>query len=121
MHLFFVHSHAKCVALFGAFAVFAGFSNMANALDISQAEEQVKASPCKNGQSVDQVLAGSVRRRSQRDLGWRVFQDESYFDVERAVLINKGMELRYRWRVSLDGSIHAQSERAEKLCNSEDD
>jgi len=118
MYLFFVASYARRVALF---AVFACVSTIANALDLRQAEQQVKALSCKNAQTVGEVLDGSIRRPSQRDLGWRVFQDQEYYDVERAVLINKGMELRYRWRVFLDGTIKAQSQRAERLCANEDE
>jgi len=121
MRLFFVIYRFKSIVLFGAFALFSSFSNVAAALDMQQAVEQVKALSCKNEQTVAQVLDSSVRRRSQRDLGWRTFQDEGYYDVERAVLINKGMELRYRWRVFSDGSIAPQSQRAENLCNTEDD
>ena len=54
LHLFFVHCHAKCMALFGG-GVFACFSNVTIAFDMRQAAEQVKALPFKNEQTVDQV------------------------------------------------------------------
>ena len=75
MHLFFVASYARRVTLF---AVFACVSNIANALDVHQAEQQVKALPCRNAHTVGEVLDGSVRRPSQRDLGWRIFQAQEY-------------------------------------------
>lgn len=89
------------------------------ALDAGQAEQQVKAAACKDGQSVSEALDQSIKSHSQRDVGWRVFPEEGYVDVERAVLINKGKELRYRWRVSADGSLQAVSDRAQSLCAEE--
>jgi len=79
----------------------------------------VKAQPCKDNINVEQVLDQSIRSHSQRDIGWRSFQEDGYIDIERAVLVNKGMELRYRWRVMADNSIQPNNERAEKLCHSE--
>lgn len=83
---------------------------------IDEATAQVKNLACKDNMSVEQVLDQSIRTRSQRDVGWRYFQENDYIDVERAVLINKSMELRYRWRVKQDNSIKAETDRAEKLC-----
>lgn len=54
--------------------------------------------------------------RSQRDLGWQVFKEEGHFDVERAFLMNKSMQLRFRWHINADGSIAPASSRAESLC-----
>ncbi|MGY6276596.1 hypothetical protein [Methylomonas sp. MgM2] len=121
MRLSSLYFHAKYLTLIVNIALLASFSPRAIALDMRLAEQQVKALPCKDEKTVGQVLDASVRRRSQRDLGWRTFEDEGYYDIERAVLINKGMELRYRWRVFMDGNIEAYSERAEKLCRSGDD
>ena len=90
------------------------------ALDADQASAQVKNLPCKDNLTVEQVLDQSLRSHSQRDIGWRVFQEDGYIDVERAVLINKSMEMRFRWRVqSNDNSITPKGDRAEKLCISE--
>lgn len=85
-------------------------------LSIDEASVQIKNLTCKDTMSVEQVLDQSIRAHSQRDVGWRYFQEDGYIDVERAVLINKSMELRYRWRVKPDNSIKAETERAEKLC-----
>ncbi|MGR8929583.1 MAG: hypothetical protein ACU836_03000 [Gammaproteobacteria bacterium] len=90
-------------------------------MDIGQATDLVKNQPCKDGQTVAQVLDHSVKRRSQRDLGWRTFQEDDHIDIERAVLITKGMELRYRWRVFTESNIAPESSRAERLCGTEDD
>lgn len=117
MRLCFARCFVKNLVGIGGVALFVCFSSSVIAFDSGEAANQVKALPCKNEQTVEQVLDGSVRRRSQRDLGWRSFQEEGYYDIERAVLINKGMELRYRWRIFADGSIQPQSERAEKLCS----
>lgn len=89
------------------------------ALDADQASAQVKNLPCKDNLTVEQVLDQSIKSHSQRDIGWRNFQEDGYIDVERAVLINKSMEMRYRWRVKADNSITPQGDRAEKLCSNE--
>ena len=89
------------------------------AIDADEAMSKVKALFCKDGQSIEQILDQSIRSRAQRDIGWRRFKEENYIDVERAVLITKGMEFRYRWRAQSDGSITPQNERTEKLCTNE--
>lgn len=116
MRLCFARHFIKTLVRAGEVALFVCFSFSAIAFDSGEAINKVKAMPCKDGQTVEQVLDGSIRRRSQRDLGWRSFQEQGYYDIERAVLVNKGMELRYRWRVFADGSVQLQSGRAEKLC-----
>ena len=97
--------------------LYASISHAGLALDINQAAEQVKSLPCRDGETVEQILDNSIKHRSQRDLGWRTFQETNYYDIERAVLINKSMELRFRWRVLNDGSIAPQNNRAKQLCN----
>ena len=96
--------------------LFAGSARSSLAITPEQASEQIKTMPCKESMTVDQILDQSIRSHSQRDIGWRTFQEEGYMDIERAVLINKGMELKYRWRVQMDGSISAQNDRATALC-----
>lgn len=86
------------------------------AIDADDAMLKVKASSCKDNQSIEQMLDQSIKIHSQRDIGWRYFQQEGYVDIERAVLINKGMEMRYRWRIDGNGAIKPESDRAEKLC-----
>ncbi|MEY4211734.1 MAG: hypothetical protein RLZ92_2115 [Pseudomonadota bacterium] len=98
--------------------LFSGFGS-SWALDAEQASAQVKNLPCKDNLTVEQTLDQSIKSHSQRDIGWRQFQEDDYIDIERAVLINKSMEMRYRWRVKADNSITPQSDRAEKLCSSE--
>lgn len=80
------------------------------------AEEVVKNQPCKAGETVDQLLDRELKP-SHRDLGWRVFARDDGFDVERAFLASKSMELRYRWRVGSSGQGSPVSERAQKLCS----
>lgn len=87
-----------------------------HALIADEAMSKVKQSICKEDQTVEQMLDHSIKTTYQRDIGWRYFQQDNYIDVERAVLINKGIEMRYRWRVEADGSFKPQSDRAEKLC-----
>lgn len=86
------------------------------ATDADDILAKVKILPCKDNQTVDQILDQTIRSRAQRDLGWRRFQETNYVDVERAVMITKGMEFRYRWRATADGTISPQNERTEKLC-----
>jgi len=90
--------------------------SLACAITADEALQQVKNVPCKDNQSIEQILDQSVKSHYQRDIGWRQFQQDDYFDIERAVLINKGREMRYRWRVDLTGAIKPENERAEKLC-----
>lgn len=106
----------KTIALFWGFIVLSSFSNPSVAIDIDQASQQVKSQFCKDDLTIDQALDKSIKSHSQRDIGWRSFQEGEFYDIERAVLINKGMELRYRWRVAADGRIQPQNERTEKLC-----
>lgn len=89
----------------------------AQAGELDDIKQRVLELPCSEGLNVEQRLDDSIKSRSQRDLGWRIFQEDDYVDVERAVKINKAMELRYRWRVFTDGSIKPQSGRAERLCD----
>jgi len=89
------------------------------AMTEEDAIQKTKAHACKDGMSVEQTLDSSIKTHSQRDLGWRSFPGNGFIDVERAVLINKGMELRYRWRVETQGTVGPENERAEKLCGDE--
>jgi len=85
-------------------------------IDETTVEELVKNSPCLDGQNIEAVLKDKIRMRSQRDLGWEVFKEEGGYDVERAFLMNKSMQLRFRWHVNADGSVSPVSSRAESLC-----
>lgn len=111
----------KSIALFWCAMGFAGFANAGIAFDVNQATQQVKTQMCRDNLTVDQTLDKSIKSHSQRDLGWRAFQEEDHYDIERAVLINKAMELRYRWRVHADGSILPEGTRAENLCSADAD
>lgn len=91
----------------------------AQVIDASTVEALVKNAPCLDNQSIDAVLTNKIKTGSQRDLGWQVFTEDDHFEVERAFLINKSMQLRFRWRVHADGSIAPVSKRAEGLCVSE--
>jgi hypothetical protein len=92
--------------------------NKANAqTNEAKAEELVKNSPCIDNLTIDEALKDKIRIRSQRDLGWQVFKEEDQYDVERAFLMNKSMQLRFRWHVNADGSISPASKRAESLCS----
>lgn len=81
-----------------------------------QAEEIVKNSICIDDQTIAKVLKTKLKKRSQRDLGWKVFKEDEYYDVERAIMISKSMKIRYRWRVNGEGIVEPVSKRAKKLC-----
>lgn len=85
-------------------------------IDETTVEEIVKNSPCLDGLTIDAALKDKIKIRSQRDLGWQVFKEDGQFDVERAFLMNKSMQLRFRWHVNADGNIAPVSNRAESLC-----
>lgn len=84
-------------------------------IDSDQALAQVESSDC-NGEPVSEALKHSLKKHSQRDLGWRVFTEDDYIDVERAILVNKGKQNRYRWRIDNAGNITPVSKKAKKLC-----
>ena len=71
---------------------------------------------CAHGESVDEVLDRKVRP-SRRDLGWRVFEADDGYIVERAFMVSKSMEIRYRWHVSSQGEVYAENSRTENLCS----
>ena len=82
----------------------------------SKAVGFVKNAPCMPGVSIEQALNDKINLRSQRDLGWQVFKENELYEVERAFLINKSMQLRFRWRLNPDGGIAPVGARAESLC-----
>ena len=85
-------------------------------VDEATAEEKVKNAPCLDGFTIDQVLKDKFHSRSQRDLGWQVFKEQDQYDVERAFLMSKSMQLRFRWHVNAEGNIFPDEGRAESLC-----
>ncbi|NJD06592.1 MAG: hypothetical protein FIA97_08840 [Methylococcaceae bacterium] len=105
---------ARLAALLGVLAI-PGARSWGLSAD-EEALRRIEQQPCSGGLTVAQVLDRTIKSHSQRDLGWRSFPGNGYVDVERAVLVNKGMELRYRWRVELQGTVGPENERAEKLC-----
>ncbi|MDD5035879.1 MAG: hypothetical protein PHE55_14105 [Methylococcaceae bacterium] len=106
------HTRLSCLILSLA-------ANIAYALTEEEAIRKTQTQACKENQTVVQALDQAIKSHSQRDLGWRTFPGNGYIDVERAVLINKGMEMRYRWRVEAQGGVGPENERAEKLCGDE--
>ena len=86
-------------------------------IDEIKAEEIVKNSICIDNLSVDDVLKDKINIRSQRDLGGQVYKEDDQYDVERAFLMNKSMQLRFRWHVNAEGEITPDGKRAESLCS----
>lgn len=91
-------------------------SSLAVAASDTRTTQTVKTQPCKNGETVDQYLDHKLSA-AYRDLGWRVFPAANGVDVERAFLVSKLMELRYRWRVDGIGQVQAVTEGAQNLCS----
>lgn len=101
--------------LFSFFCATSAFAEM----NENRAEEIVKNSICIGDQNIAEILNKKFKKRSQRDLGWRVYKENGQYDVEKAILISKSMRIRYRWRVSNEGEIQPISKRATKLCSEE--
>ena len=91
-------------------------SNTHAQIDEAKAEELVKNAHCLNDQSIENVLKDKFKTHSQRDLGWQVFKEQDQFDVERAFLMSKSMQLRFRWHVTSEGLILPDGSRAKSLC-----
>lgn len=99
--------------------LFFGFSPAVAEINEPDVEAAVKNAPCRE-QTIEDALKNKIHIRSQRDLGWRIFNEDGHFEAERAFLVNKSMQLRFRWRLNEDGSITPVSKRAETLCTEED-
>lgn len=100
------------------FVLFCNALMCAAAISRDQAEQNVKQLIC-NDSTVDASLNQVLKANSQRDIGWQVFEETDYYDVQRSVLVSKGVEFRYRWRVFQDGRIQPENERAAQLCRHE--
>ncbi len=100
-------------------SLFIGIHSAYAQADESTAEETVKTAPCIDGKNIEDALKDKIKIRSQRDLGWQVFNEDGKLEVERAFLMNKSMQLRFRWLVNPDGTIKPISSRAESLCTNE--
>lgn len=98
------------------FSVFIMHATLAEAMSAAEAEELIRSTPCINGLNIDTVLEQKINTASQRDLGWQVFEEDGIYIVERAVLISKSMQLRYRWQIDGQGKLQPASDRAEDLC-----
>ena len=85
--------------------------------DESDIVEMVKNSPCVDDLTIEEALKNKIRMRSQRDLGWQIIKQDNQYDVERAILMNKSMQLRFRWHIDADGTITPVSKRAQSLCS----
>lgn len=95
----------------------AGQQAVASTSTPNLAEERVRTQTCQGDDNVDAFLSRKSRH-SQPDMGWRVFgTDDGGFDVERAFMVSKAMEIRYRWHVSGQGEISPVNRRAEELCS----
>ncbi len=106
-----MNTSIKLTMILGCILSTAAYAELSNEL----AEEQVKNANCKD-LPIKTALKHKIKKHSQRDLGWRVFNHDTYIDVERAILVNKGKQIRYRWRIDQQGSVFPVSKKAKKLC-----
>lgn len=110
-------AHLLVVAKSMAFVILVLISPvLCSEINLMLAEDLVKNASCLKNRNIEQALKHKIKLISQRDLGWQVFDENGEFEVERAFLINKSMQLRFRWHVSPDGRVKPVSSRAEALC-----
>lgn len=110
-------THCSNVWLFLIMLLFASQQVYSEAQSFrDHAEDLVKKQICSGDENVD-VYLSRKSRHSKPDLGWRVFATaDGGFDVERAFMVSKGMEIHYRWHVSNQSAIRPANKRAEELC-----
>lgn len=96
----------------------ASMAMSADALAMDPAiQNEIELAECPNGEKLKQVLEKKSHSPAHRDLGWRLFDDSTQgLIIERAFLVNKGMELRYRWRRTDQDHYIASNERAHHIC-----
>ena len=70
-----------------------------------EAEETVKNLPCSEGGTVDQYLTRKAAIPAVEDLGWTTSSWKDGFYVERLLLLDQTMPMRYRWHVDLKGKV----------------
>ena len=104
--------------LFLTGSCYASMAISADALAMDQSlQHEIENSLCPDDQSLSSLLDRKSRSPAQRDLGWRVFSDtEQGVIIERAFLVNKGMELRYRWIRNKKGQFISGNERSHHIC-----
>lgn len=68
-------------------------------LDYKQAESLVKNLPCTEGGTVGQYLDKKAKIPAIEDLGWKAYPRDNGFEIERFMLLDQTMQLRYKWEV----------------------
>ncbi len=81
--------------------------------DSYEAEKRVKNLPCKKGGTIDMYLNKNAAIPAIEDLGWNVFpSSDGAFDVERLMILNNKLKLKYRWHVDKYGKVKASNGKA---------
>jgi len=81
--------------------------------DSYKAEKIVKNLPCKTGGTVDMCLNKKSAIPAVDDQGWNVFPlSDGAFEVERLMLLNNKMQLKYKWHVNINGKAKAVNGKA---------
>ena len=81
--------------------------------DSYEAMKRVKNLPCKKGGTVDTYLNKKAAIPAIKDLGWNVFpSSDGGFDVERLMILNNKLKLKYRWQVDKYGTVKATNGKA---------
>ncbi len=99
-----------CAMACGACANYAGATS-----DESAAIRALEAKAC-GLSTIGERLGEEIRGHSRRDLGWRLFDEDGHYDLERSLRVSKSMEVRFRWRVYDNGTVEPMSEPARRLC-----
>ena len=63
--------------------------------------------PEPHGGTVDEFLNEKVKLPAVDDLGWSAYPAENGHEIERLMLLDKQMKLKYRWFVSYEGQVKA--------------
>nr|WP_319492617.1 hypothetical protein [uncultured Desulfobacter sp.] len=74
----------------------------------TQAKRIMKNLPCKMGGTIDKCLTKKASIPAVEDLGWVTSPlSDGSFEVERLLLLNKKMPLKYKWHVDKYGNVKA--------------
>lgn len=84
--------------------------------DEGDAARALEAQPCGNS-TIGERLAEEIRSHSRRDLGWRMFGGQGYYDLERSLRVSKSMDMRFRWRIFDGGTVEPVSQAAQRVCS----
>ena len=81
--------------------------------DSYEAEKKVKNLPSIKGGTIDMYLNKKAAIPAVEDLGWNVFpSSDGAFVVERQMILNNKMQLKYIWHIDKYGKVKASNGKA---------